>query len=74
MNENPTPTECSVDTSLLNDSVRLRERADALDAYNAGRPVDKFADGKWIELEEQSVFFYDDRYRARPTPPDKKPE
>lgn len=65
MNEDPTPTVCNVDTSLLNDPARLRERALAIDAWKAGKPVDKFVDGKWSQIETQSVFFYDARYRAR---------
>jgi hypothetical protein len=60
------PVTCSVDVSLLNDPARLRERADALDAFERGEPVDKRCDGKWIELESQTEFFYDRRYRARP--------
>lgn len=70
MNENTTPTklECLVDTSLLNNPQRFRERAAAIEANEAGQPVDKWdeADQKWIELVEISAFFYDRRYRARP--------
>jgi len=66
MCEDPTPTKCLVDTSLLNDPERLRERAAALEAWDAGLPVDKYIDGKWIQIEEQTAFFYDRRYRARP--------
>lgn len=68
MNENTTPTTCLVDTSFLNDPARLRERAAAIEANEAGRPVDKWdAEGKtWIQLEEISAFFFDRRYRARP--------
>lgn len=69
MNENVTPTLCSVDTTLLNDPARLRERANAIEANEAGRPVDKYdyIDKVWIELVEISAFFYDRRYRARPS-------
>lgn len=65
----PTPIACVVDTSLLNDPSRLRERADAIEAWESGRPVDKFCDGEWIQIEEQTAFFFDRRYRARPTTP-----
>lgn len=58
---------CEVDISLLNNPSRLRERADAIDAWNAGNPVDKYIDGHWIQIEEQTAFFFDRRYRARPT-------
>lgn len=73
MNEDPTPTEVLVDTSLLNDPTRLRERADALDAAEVGSPVDKWCDGEWIQLESISAFFYDRRYRARPAQLEESP-
>lgn len=66
MNEEPTPQNVLVDTSLLNDPQRLRERADALEANSNGKPVDKWCDGEWIPLQEITAFFYDRRYRARP--------
>lgn len=55
-----------MDIALLNNPARLRERADAIDAWNAGNPVDKFVDGKWIQIVDQTAFFFDRRYRARP--------
>lgn len=61
-----TPKECLVDTSLLNDPDRLRERAEAIEAWNKNLPVDKYDDGQWIEIESQTAFFFDRRYRARP--------
>lgn len=64
--ENITKVEGLIDIALLNNPARLRERADAIDAWNAGRPVDKFIDGEWIQIEEQTAFFFDRRYRARP--------
>lgn len=64
--ENITKVEGLIDIALLNNPARLRERADAIDAWNAGHPVDKFIDGKWIQIEEQTAFFFDRRYRARP--------
>lgn len=70
MNEIPTLRKIKgyVDTSLLNDAARLRERADAIGAHQRGEPVDRWSDGEWIELEEITAFFYDRRYRARPIP------
>jgi hypothetical protein len=65
--QNITKCEGDIDIALLNNPPRLRERADAIDAWNAGNPVDKFIEGKWIQLEEQTAFFFDQRYRARPT-------
>lgn len=67
--EDVNPVHCEVDISLLNSPYRLRERADAIDAWIAGGPVDKFVDGKWIELESQTAFFFDRRYRSRPVAP-----
>lgn len=61
-----TITKCDVDISLLNNPARLRERADAIEAWDAGNPVDKFIDGNWIQIEDQTAFFFDRRYRARP--------
>lgn len=51
-----------------NDPAQLRERADAIDANKRGEPTDKWRNGEWIPLEEQSAFFFDRRYRARPKP------
>lgn len=65
--DEPNPVFCEVDIHLLNNPARLRERADALDAWNAGSPVDKFVDGEWVQIESQTAFFFDRRYRARPT-------
>ena len=71
MIEEPTPITCLVDISLINDPDRLRERADAIEAWKENRPVDKYCDGQWIPLETQTEFFFDRRYRARPaTSPD----
>lgn len=65
MIEESTPMNCLVDTSLFNDPDRLRERALALEAAKEGKPVDRWNEGKWIQLESISAFFYDRRYRAR---------
>ncbi len=65
--ESPTPSTVTADTSLFNNPERLRERASALEAAKHGEPVDKECDGCWIELEAVSSFFFDRRYRARPS-------
>ena len=53
-----------IEISLFNDPERLRERAAAIDAWRDGKPVEKFVDGKWIRIREQTAFFFDRRYRA----------
>lgn len=65
--QNITKVEGEIDIAILNNPSRLRERADAIDAWNAENPVDKFIDGEWIKIEGQTAFFFDRRYRARPT-------
>lgn len=65
----PTKIEGLVDINLINNPIRLRERAEAIDAWNSGNPVDNFVDGEWIQIEDQTAFFFDRRYRARPPAP-----
>ncbi len=65
--EEPVPRMVMVDTALLNDPGRLRERAAAIEAAAKGLPVDKWHEGKWFKLKSISAFFYGTRYRARPS-------
>lgn len=55
-----------VDISLFNSPPLLRQRADAIEARVRGEPTDKYIDGKWLPIEEQTAFFFDTRYRVRP--------
>lgn len=50
----------------VNNAEHLKERASALEAFDHDKRVQKFDGEKWIDITEQTAFFFERRYRARP--------
>lgn len=48
----------------VNDPTHLRERAEAILAWDEGKPVEKWTGDEWILIEDQTAFFFERRYRA----------
>lgn len=69
--EDEAPKDWSYDGHIwFNDTALLRERAEAIEAWENGEPVEKWTGSEWLPLESQTAFFFDRRYRKAVNKPE----